>query len=205
MSNDKVIKNPARNQQENYSAYEAQYKKLGIEPISGHTSTVYPTNQPITIAKPSADNPRLPRPSIRQPYAEIPQSEIDIGALPNVGNSYEQIWSSVGGEITDDLTKLDPSKFIDNNDYLTDQELGIKTSNAVDKKTLFNILNELSDNDFLVIVNGVPLCSGSSNYIEEQTRLLVFGEHPDYPNQSFSLENLIVVKRNKIKIGVFLD
>jgi hypothetical protein len=278
MSNDKVklYKNKERGQ-ETHTPYVPQYQVLGVEP-GQYKSAVVPLETP--VAQTSTENPRAKRAPLRQPYSGVVDSPVGVGKgpIPNVGNNVEHTWSSVDGEIVDDLSgeSMDPDQpMIDNNQYVTDRSLGLGTSQAnlnlslpkeyvsamttgihgggklptladivngqppttiayqgqyrsaevlpvldevrnpppkqfVDptpstEEDLFPIVRDLEEGAYLLIVNGVPLCSGPKEEIEEQAKALVFGEHEMCDGNPVPDDDIIIIKRVPIKIGLFLE
>jgi len=236
----KIYKNPERKGADTYKPYVPQYEVEGVTP-SIYKSTVAPGSQ--MIAGPSGlplDNPRVKRPSLRQPYAETTQSPIGRGRgpVPNVGNNMEHTWSSVDGEIIDDLEVSDQNhEMIDNNEFVTNAALGYQNgltvneinSNFIPQKViieednqnyqeeksfikssddtddLHSIIHGLSDDNYLLIVSGTPLCSGPKDLIEEQAKTLVFGEHEMCAGNPVPIDDIIIVKRIKVKVGLFLE
>ncbi len=261
----KIYKNPGRNMNADYKPYVPQYQVEGVEPK--YHGAVAPGN--FTVARPAAlplDNPRAKRSAIRQPYADVTESPIGRGRgpVPNVGNNMEHTWSSVDGDIVDDLSNdegvefVDPNQtMIDNNDFVTPQALGsvelvehtpsngavfgfhrngINASDipspfvpqsvqfempeedttekpgsafefnaeARDGDLLF-IVADLADETFLLIIDGTPLCSGPKEEIEEQARALVFGEHELCDGNPIPIDDIIILKRVKVKVGLFLE
>lgn len=245
----KIYKNPDRNKVDNYKPYVPQYQVYDKTPSEYHGAVV---SSDTPIARPSPDNPRIKKPALRQPYAVTTATTSPIGRgkgpVPNVGNNMEHTWSSVDGDIVDDLSdeNIDPNHImIDNNEFVTDQALGFKTGliaselqpinqgkvsfeeesmakpkiyeikkesvimdlerNSEKTDELLFILNDLSDNVFLLIVAGVPVCSGPKEEIEDQARALVFGEHEMCEGNPISIDDIIILKRVKVKVGLFLE
>jgi hypothetical protein len=236
----KIYTNPNRNRPVDYKPYVPQHQVHGIEPQE-YKGAILPGN--VKIAGPSPDNPRLKRAPLRQPYAETTISPIGRGRgpVPNVGNNMEHTWSSVDGEIVDDLTgelnstPFDPNKeMIDNNDFVSDQAFGFQNGiNADDIQPQFNqgqvvieglpeqfaapphqsvsaddllsVVSDLEDNLFLLIVTGIPVCSGPKEEIEDQARALVFGEHEMCDGNPIPIDDIIIIKRIKVKVGLFLE
>jgi len=124
--------------------------------------------------------------------------------LPNVGNNVEQMWASLDEDIMDDLSEEDKLKIIDNNEYVTDQALGLSGHNQK-QQLLFNTLKELEEGEYLLLVGNTSVCSGTLEGVQEQARMLAFGEHPLCQGSLASIDDLLIVKRVKIKIGVFLE
>lgn len=216
----KLYKNSGRAvASEAHKPYVPQYQLLGVEPEEYKSATL-PAGT--TVAKSNLDNPRLKRPMVRQPYAETSQSLIGAGksVLPNVGNNMEQTWSSVDGDIVDDLSDFNHSqKIIDNNDYVSDTALGVSelrrqpqlfeaASSRPSKEgndDLLSVVQDLEEQSYLLIVNGVSLCSGPLSEIEDQARALVFGEHELCDDNPVPLEDIIILKRVSVKMGLFLE
>jgi hypothetical protein len=250
------VSNPDRNKPEPFKPYTPQYKVHGIEPqVQG---VAKPMPRAYSLPKPvqpdfsplPPDNPRAKRAPMRHGYATAGASPIGNGAMPNVGNNMEHSWSSVDGEVFDDLSgqSIDPQHpMIDNNDELSDQALanhqeparsgrivvgppqyqsGTTASNlqpdyrpatiTIDENSgrkpmpnksddqLSTIVSELEEDSYLLIVSGTPLCSGPLDEIQEQATLFVFGEHSLCEGHPTPLEDIIVIKRVKIKTGLFI-
>lgn len=223
----KVYKNPSRNKPDTFKPYVPQYQVRGVEPEE-YKSPLAPGYQ-TEIAKPSSDNPRAPRVIIRQPYAEAVSSPIGRGRgpLPNVGNNMEQTWSSVDGEIVDDLTETPPDEMpmVDNNEYVSNEALGL-SSNAplvVDEEeyesedseeieysadvnsSLYQTLLRIEDGDYLLLIKGKIIEAGPLDHIREVTTALVFGEHPEYQGNPVPVDDILVIKKAKVEVGVFLE
>jgi len=232
MSNGKVktYKNPDRNKQSFVKPYVPQYQIWGVEPEE-IKSAVVPADH--VMAQPTADNPRIRKPSIRQPYTAARPSPVGRGPIPNVGNNIEHTWSGVDGEIIDDLMdgqEIDPNHpMVDNNDYVSAEALGLPpdsedlpsldevrfpppkrfvtpavTSQSNRDETM-EILEDMEEEAYLLIVDGVPVCSGPMDEIEDQARALAFGEHDLCAGNPIPVEDILVIKRVTIKTGLFLQ
>jgi len=224
----KVYKNPARNKPDAFKPYVPQYQVRGVEPQE-YKSPLAPGYQS-EIAKPSTDNPRQPRPVIRQPYAEAVTSPIGRGRglLPNVGNNMEQTWSSVDGEIVDDLVEAPPDEtpMVDNNEYVSNEALGLQPGSPlvveydeddseddpeeIEYSTelgslLYQTLSHMDGGDYLLLIKGNVIEVGPLEHIQEVTRLLVFGEHEQYQGNPVPVDDILVIKKAKIEVGVFLE
>lgn len=77
--------------------------------------------------------------------------------------------------------------------------------NSPDAGDLLSIVSDLFDNSFLLIVSGVPVCSGPKEEIEDQARALVFGEHEMCDGNPIPIDDIIIIKRVKVKVGLFLE
>jgi hypothetical protein len=211
--------------------YIPQYQIWGKEP-GEFRSAVVPENTKVATPKASDDNPRARKAAIRQPYAEAAPSPVGRGKgpIPNVGNNVEHTWSSVDGDIVDDLSDdlvIDPDHpMIDNNDYVSQLPMGLpeelpmldevrnpppkqfvvaKTTTTTSEDDLFPIVSDLEEGAYLLIVSGVPVCSGPVEEIQEQARALVFGEHEMCDGNPIPDDDIVIIKRVPIKIGLFLE
>lgn len=237
MPNEKIktYKNIARNATSDYKPYVPQYQVLGVEP-GEYKSAVLPDNTKVAD-KPQEDNPRQRKAIMRQPYAESTPSPVGRGKgpIPNVGNNMEHMWSSVDGEIIDDLSngdQLDSNHaMIDNNYFVSSAALGFNSeelsveaeqlqveqpfnkgfsesqivSSPSSEDDLFPIVRDLEEGSYLLIVNGVPVCSGPKEEIEEQAKSFIFGEHEMCGGAPIPDSDLVIVKRIPIKIGLFIE
>jgi hypothetical protein len=232
----KTYRNPDRSRASDYKPYVPQYQVHGKEPQEYHGAVV-PGGIQITRPNPlPSDNPRAKRAPIRQPYAEATVSPIGRGRgpVPNVGNNMEHTWSSVDGEIIDDLDGQEADlnqEMVDNNDFVTDQALGYQSGptaadiqphyqvfppQALEQEVqavhqpaepddLIPVLCSLEDDAHLLIVSGVPVCSGPKEEIEDQARALVFGEHEMCDGNPVPVDDIVILKRVKVKVGLFLE
>lgn len=230
----KLIKNPDRNKPASYKPYVPQYQVHGKDPQEYQGGAVVPGTK---LARPTplpSDNPRARRAPVRQPYAEATASPIGRGPVPNVGNNMEHTWSSVDGEIVDDLTgeEIDPNQqMIDNNDFVDESAFGFRNGptaadirphynvfppqaieqeveaihRPADADDLLPVLTELEEEAYLLIVAGTPVCSGPREEIEDQARALVFGEHEMCDGNPVPVDDIIILKRVKVKVGLFLE
>lgn len=221
----KVYKNPNRGKPETYQSYVPQYQIEGKEPIEiGGSINGFVKPNPLPL-----DNPRAARSPIRQPYAEAVSSPVGRGRgpVPNVGNNMEHTWSTVNDEIVDDM-QLDPNHpMVDNNDYVSAKALGLPEDVMPQPKRdasflsqhelshimkqeqsqddLFTVVQDLEEGSYLLIVSGVPVCSGPAEEIQDQARALVFGEHELCDGNPIPAEDIVVLKRAQIKVGLFLE
>lgn len=129
----------------------------------------------------------------------------------------------------------DSNPMIDNNEFVTERAMGFQvgvnaneiqnnTSNgqviiekdldapnhlsiedSIQSDDLLPILASLTNNVFLLIVSGVPLCSGPKTEIEDQARALVFGEHEMCEGNPIPVDDILIIKRVEVKVGLFLE
>lgn len=179
MSNNKIFKNQNRNNQENYTKYDPQYKLKNITPENVKFKEVE---------------------SSRAVNLNTRMNKSYNTNLPSVGN-VQETWHSP--EIENDLEneKIDLNRpMIDNNDYFSNDSMGNNSDN-VD----LSILSEVQENKYILIVKGVVVEIGTKITIENELKKVVYGEHPLFKNVELDPTDVLVFKRLEIKIGVFLE
>lgn len=194
MSNDKIkiYKNPFREIGEEQKSYVPQYQILGKIPGEiGAFPAAVATNQLPT------DNPRASKSVIRHSSS--------INSLPNIGNNMDT-WASFEEEGSD----LDPNHaMIDNNEFvsipLIEDKVINYTSNKADNEDILSSLESLKENDYLLIVDGTVICSGELEKVQTEAGDLLFGDHILCDGKAVPIENIIVIKKAQIKVGLFLD
>lgn len=70
---------------------------------------------------------------------------------------------------------------------------------------LLQIVNDLDGDSYLLIVTGVPVCSGPKELIEEQAHALHSGEHEMCDGNPVPIDDIIILKRVKVRVGLFLE
>lgn len=103
----------------------------------------------------------------------------------------------------DEVANPPRKQFVDNQPkpFLTQNQL----QEAIAQDELTGIIKQLEEEEYLLLVSGQAICSGSEEDVQEQTRALIFGEHELYDGNPVSVDDIIVIKRVKIKVGVFLE
>jgi len=205
MKKSNLIKNPARNLPDKVEAYVPQYRLLGIEPTEYSSS---PSPTAIVIAKGSSENPRLPRSPVRQPYAEAISVKDLPTDLPNIGNNVEHVWSTLDGEVIDDISEeLDPeAELIDNNEFVSPilEEAQEQTVMDGEFPQFADMMQAVDDGEYLLLVRGVAISKGSIIEIETMVQDLLFGTHEICDGKPFPAEEVLVIRKIPIKVGVFL-
>ena len=229
MTDTKFYPNPQRAKaiakEAQYKPYVPQYQLRGLEPedfASTQEKKKFNTKFNALLVKGTpnmaASNPVYRSQDISEnvPFAEIeaPYEPID---MPNVGNNVESTWAGLSTSVIDDIGLGEykgTKKMIDNNDYVDvdsvaqpmDQELPKPPQKpqtiAVDIAMPSN--TELEEDEYVLAIEDAVIATGSLAHIEEEVRQLVFGEHQLCDGQAIPVENLIVLKRLKIKLGVFI-
>jgi hypothetical protein len=214
MSKIKFYKNPDRVEHEAPLETVLQYEKFGVKPvpvsgaISGNAIIIKPE-------KPPTQKSAVPQPA----YAEVAESlPIKLGHLPNIGVT-DNGWSSLNPDFMEDeiIEDFDPNKIIDNNDYVEIPSLSdagerlLQSTKSIENKTvdtidLLDTLYNLEQSQYILIVDGVPICSGPLNEIQEEATLFVFGDHELCKGTGpVPLENIMIFKKAKVKVGLFFE
>lgn len=186
------IKNKNRAVKENIPKYTPNYQSMDLEPME-YKSGLVPSNQPVM-----APNLRVKR-GLNQPYAK--QVSVKQNTLPNTGNNMEHSWSSVDGEVIGEDGNtingfFDPNQpIVDNNDF---------SENTESSSDLLNVIKEIDDDSYLLIVKNIPICSGPSDEIRDQVQALVLGEHELCQGEPMNEDNILVLKKISIRVGVTL-
>lgn len=216
MSKDKVklYKNTARKTSTAYKPYVPQYQLMGIEPQEYKSATL-PSNA--RIVESNLDNPRVRQMDLQKPLEPSRQSN---NYIPNVGNNMDQTWSGIDGDIIDDMEEVNlDHSMIDNNDFISEEffksynhaqlpEHEYNKHTIIENKTdddFSSIVKNLESNSYLLLINDVAICSGPLEDIQEQARALVFGEHELCGGSPIPVEDLIIMKKVSIKMGLFLE
>jgi len=218
--NEKIHRNPARVAAAGPSGpsgpdkYIPNYKLMGLTPQAGNISppvaVVIPVPKTEAEIQETLNNPRISRTAI--PYAVPGHSPMGTGKSPmlNVGNNMEHTWSSVDNEIiVDDLNLQNASmsedkEMIDNNDFVSNEALGLPSEpkkEVIDKKNSNYTPNCIGE--YILFVKGKIIYEGTLDNVQEEVRKIIFGANELY--NTSSVDDIEVLKRIKIKIGVFLE
>ena len=229
--NTKFYKNPDRKREmkPDTGHYIPQYQQMGIVPkeIGGNITGAGPV-MIVHGGVTEDNNPRTRLPSVRQDYTEKPEESLN-GHVPNVGNSMEHSWSGVDGEIISDLSLDSETPMVDNNDfvdieniqtrqeplvqtqgYMTAGELeALQEESGSEEKEMKSIdldsVLSVDEGSYILIVGDVVVQTGSLEEIQQTAASLVFGEHELCQGNAVPVENVVVLKKVNIKVGLFLD
>ena len=197
MNKVKVYKNSSRNAKETYKRPVPQYQELNVEPVE-YRSGIVPSHTP--VIKPQEQANRNRHVSVR---VENPTPV----ALPNISKAPQQTWAALDGEVLEDDFEQRHT-IVDNNEFYTETAIGYSVEEDGDPDAAHNLLSvvtELEDDSYLLLVHGDTICSGPVEEIEDQARALIFGEHDLCNGEPIAEESIVVLKKVKIKVGVFLQ
>lgn len=137
-----------------------------------------------------------------EPFEYVPEYvRLGIDPVPQNFGAQEEFPSLDGKPMTDEVYKgadiNSPlnSHILDNNEYVN---FGFQHKQKT-KKENPNI------GEFVLMVKGKILGYGSNDYILTQARSILYGEHPSFHKEEVPIEDIIILKRVGLKVGVFLD
>lgn len=206
----KLYKNSKRNnqQQNKPTPYVPQYKSIGIEPNQVNFGESQANILIIKNAENESNTRKRPL-AIAQPYATLEESSIkpiSPGEFPNVGNNIEQVWLGVDHIMDGD--NLDPNhEMIDNNfmdEDVVEPEQDSK-NNILEHNVNLNESNNSDNKDYILIYNNKIFAIDDLTNIQELASQMVFGEHEICNNGPISVKDILVLKKVKLKIGLFLE
>ena len=212
------FKNPARTLQKPYKPYTPQWQVLDKEPmtpegqpLSELTARPAPVVVPPSNLRPVASfggQTRKPRPmgiSQNVPFAE-PGQTLGSGH-PNVGNNVEATWASLDGMSINeqgDVVEIEDAPVQDNN---VDDPRNYKSipkmlpPPAADNQMYLDVKVD----EGVLVVMGEVIAINPLSLIEEEVQALIFGEHPLCQDNDITLDDIVVLKRAKIRAGVFVE
>lgn len=227
----KIYRNKARNQQKTHAPYIPVYQKEGLEPGVIAARSIEHAKSQLTNHAPvvSYDNPRMrPAPSFQKSPEE---QKVELSSLPNIGNNMETSWSSIDDYsevyIEDDLGEsFDPNHpLIDNNEedpdnwqdipaklekappvkntYVDDNEEELKVEHITEQKASNSF--DIAENEYVLIFNNDVVTRGAIDLVEKEVSAMVLGEHQLNSFYEITPDDIVVLKRVKLKVGVFLE
>jgi hypothetical protein len=219
--NTKLIKNPERGKTAPFKPYVPQYQLRGITPTP-------PPEEMGTEASPGKKLPFgtyfLPKAQTKKsypilknlPYAEIGATPFNA-PLPNVGNNNEVVWAGMDAVSLDedgnpiDMEELGDQKMIDNNweqeefrpplQILEEEnDEGAETMTVSDTSQL-----NVGYDEFVLVVRGEIVSTGAFDGMQREVRALVLGGHPATAGEPVEVDEIVLLKRVPVKVGVFID
>lgn len=59
--------------------------------------------------------------------------------------------------------------------------------------------------DFILMVFGTIIARGTQDYVLEEAKLILYGEHSNFRGAKVKIDDLVVLKRVGLKVGVFFS
>ena len=187
-----VIKNSKRVEaSQKREPYKPEYMKLNIKPTEMNPPNV--DGDGVVLSETPFSNKR-----------QTLRNKEKLSTMINVGNNHDHVWTSIDGTYFDENgneVKLDPNqKMIDNN-YIDEEIPVIKNKKAPQKKNKTN--DKIEPGDFILMLSGKIVTTGTIEHVQNEVAKIIFNEETDIHN--VDLEDIVVLKRIKIKVGVFLE
>jgi hypothetical protein len=159
-----------------------EYKKYNIKPVAWEDKF-----NPITEEQ---------KEKLNHVQNQIEFINTEAAQLPNINNKTAEDWKSQFNNTT--FVALDEKAAMP--DYLNiaddEQEKPSPPNQGQDIS--------LENNDYLLLVDGALLTSGTKDEIELQVSQLIYGDHSKFESK-VDPDNILVYKKINIKIGIFLD
>jgi hypothetical protein len=184
-----VVKNPNRNRPRPVEIRTPEYERLGINP-----TTINPNN----YARPESLLPIAFSPG-KTPLSPDTISEVDGASFDQEGKRHQS------------ASKKD-SHIIDNNEFLnfgfsSEKEMSeaIENGDFIDldsNKTEESMVPDVGQ--YILMISGKIIMCGSLDVIEEKVKSILYGEDLDFELSKVPQEDIIVLKRVDIQVGVFI-
>jgi hypothetical protein len=156
-------------------------------------------------------NRMIPKPQI--PY-EPEYVRRGLDPLPAPGTSTVDMFMTVddSGNIDTDGNEIpfENGHIIDNNDYVNIgySSAPIKQSTAIPKPKKASPNENIASPDigeYILMVFGKLILSGSIDKIESKVKNIIYGDDPAFSGIEISMDDIVVLKRVNIKVGIFID
>jgi hypothetical protein len=162
-----------------------------------------------------------PNDVIRSPLRNAPRPAMSfepehqrLGITPiQRGNTKfdEPTFSGLDGEIYDENSdtplRIDRDRhMVDNNDYLFsfNETPIVDTITTQNTKATDTISSAPQVGDYILMVNGKLLSSGTMSNIEKLVKSILYKEYEEFKDQDINIDDIVVLKRVEIKVGVFV-
>lgn len=176
-----IIKNPNRNRPRPIESRQLEHERLGLTP------TPYPGNYAGSTA------------AILSNIAAFKAKPNDNNKIVN--NEIDNFFTN-DQEILNTPSIKDGGHIIDNNEYMSYDCLS--NDNVESSNLDFNDEVALPDvGQYILMISGKIILSGFLIDVEEKIRSILYDEDIDYKNTP--QEDIIVLKRIEIKVGVFIQ
>lgn len=219
MSNSKLIKNQERGKTTPFKAYVPQYQLRGISPLPppGEVKSELASTKKLpfgTYFLPKSQKNR-PYPTTNNlPYAEMGATPFN-STLPNVGNNSEVAWAGMDAMLMDEegntvnQDDLDSQKLIDNNweqNFRPPIQILEEESDEVEMMMVSDTSQlNIGYDEFVLAIRGEIISTGPLDEMQQEVRALVLGGHPFTAGEPVEVNEIVLLKRVSVKVGVFID
>jgi hypothetical protein len=201
---DNIIKNPQRSIPKIHEPYEPEYVRRGIKVQEA------PSNAPGVLGstkKRDTDNSIVDR-TPGEPIKTV-SSSIYVDqwgrVIPAAVNT-EAIFSI--DQTSDENGAAIPLEggLIDNNDYVDLGYFSNPTKKPEENKAQTKESSSSPNvGDYILMVLGKLITTGSPEKIESKVKEIMYGEDKDFAGLEISIDDIIVLKRMAIKVGIFIE
>ena|ERR1019366_1952196 len=180
MSDDIFIKNPNREAAKHPVPYEPEHIRLNKKaiPMCDRMAPEQPANN-IIFDKPLQEN------------------NIDDEMFVSVDGKFI---SSYGAE-----TEEYNNHIIDNNEFIAPLNI-LEVKKTLKQEIISKEENNIpSVGDYILMVFGKIILTGNFYDIEEKVKSIIYGEDNSFSDKEVKTDDIVVLKRLAIKVGVFID
>ena len=135
--------------------------------------------------------------------------------LPNVGNNSEVVWAGMDAMLMDeegnvvDQDDLDDQKVIDNNweqNFRPPIQILEEVGDEMETMTVSDTSQlNVGYDEFVLVVYGEIITTGTLDEIQQEVRTLVLGGHSATAGEPIEVNEIVLLKRVSVKVGVFID
>jgi hypothetical protein len=148
----------------------------------------------------------IPRPQVPYEPEYVRLNREPIMRDNNVKLQQEASFSSVDNisfNESGDEVIVGAGHIIDNNDFV--DYVAEKKTSKYRKETTQTINTTPAINSYILMVFGKMILTGSLNEIEDKVKAIIYGEDNSFDGLSVSVDNIVVLKRMNIKVGIFVE
>ncbi len=134
-------------------------------------------------------------------------SETEVeGATEQILNKFklptaEELQSVIDDDINFDSVVIDSNNIIDNNEYVNIEPNNIFRNVAAQKGSA-KLENK---SEYIVIANDILVGTFTEKFLQLNCLHLILGTHPDFPNEKFDIEKILIYKKVNIKLSIELE
>jgi hypothetical protein len=151
---------------------------------------------------------------IKNPNRSLPRQTQNEPEYVRLKKEPTPMVSSIDSMVIDDngdVAKLPNNQFIDNNDYVDIDYGNVLPSNLLKDKTTISQTQHMEEElspqvgDYILMVFGKIVISGSLKDIENRVRKIMYGDDDSFTGAPIKTDDIVILKRLAIKIGIFID